>query len=297
MEVHQLRYFCAVARAGNFTRAAAHEHVAQPSLSQQIQKIEQELGAKLFDRLGRGVRLTAFGQAFLPRAQAILRELGEAASEIQQMAGSESGTIVFGSIPTIAPYFLPRRVSRFLKKYPQVRLEMVEEITPVLLARLQEGTMDMALVALPIAGTEFVCKEILKERMYLVVPKEHRLAREKSTPLKEAEADPFLLLKEGHCFRESVVSACQRSRTKLNVVFETGQFSSILAMVSAGMGISVVPEMAVENVKGCRFVPLADDAAFRRIGVIWMRNHFQTRAEGELLEHLTKSENGAAVRV
>jgi LysR family hydrogen peroxide-inducible transcriptional activator len=173
----------------------------------------------------------------------------------------------------------------------------VEEITPVLLARLQEGTMDMALVALPIAGTEFVCKEILKERMYLVVPKEHRLAGEKSTPLKEAEADPFLLLKEGHCFRESVVSACQSSRTKLNVVFETGQFSSILAMVSAGMGISVVPEMAVENVKGCRFVPLADDAAFRRIGVIWMRNHFQTRAEGELLEHLTKSENGAAVRV
>jgi LysR family transcriptional regulator, hydrogen peroxide-inducible genes activator len=297
MEVHQLKYFCAVAKTGNFTRAAAQEHVAQPSLSQQIQKMEQELGAKLFDRLGRGVRLTAFGQAFLPRAQAILRDLGEAASEIQQMAGSESGTIVFGSIPTIAPYFLPRRASRFLKQYPQVRLEIVEEITPVLLARLQEGTMDMALVALPVAGAEFLCKEILKERMHLVVPKEHRLAREKSTPLKEVEAEPFLLLKEGHCFRESVVSACQRSRTKLHVVFETGQFSSILAMVSAGMGISVVPEMAVEPVKGCQFVPLSDDAAYRRIGVVWMRNHFQTRAEVQLLEHLTNPKNGTPTRL
>lgn len=156
--------------------------------------------------------------------------------------------------------------------------------------------MDMALVALPIAGAEFVCKEILKERMYLVVPKEHRLAGEKSTPLKEAEKDPFLLLKEGHCFRESVVSACQRSRTKLNVVFETGQFSSILAMVSAGMGISVVPEMAVEPVKGCRFVPLADEAAYRRVGVIWMRNHFQTRAEVELLEYLIEFGHRASVR-
>jgi len=129
MEIHQLKYFCAVAKTGNFTRAAAQEHVAQPSLSQQVQKMEHELGAKLFDRLGRGVRLTAFGQTFLPRAQAILRELSEATSEIHQMAGSESGTIVFGSIPTIAPYFLPRRVSQFLKRHPQVRLQMVEEIT------------------------------------------------------------------------------------------------------------------------------------------------------------------------
>jgi LysR family hydrogen peroxide-inducible transcriptional activator len=294
MEIHQLKYFCAVAKTGNFTRAAAQEHVAQPSLSQQVQKMEHELGAKLFDRLGRGVRLTAFGQTFLPRAQAILRELSEATSEIHQMAGSESGTIVFGSIPTIAPYFLPRRVSQFLKRHPQVRLQMVEEITPVLLTRLQEGTMDMALVALPVPGAEFVCREILKEPMYLVVPNTHRLTREKSVALKDAEADRFLLLKEGHCFRESVISACQRSRTKLNVVFESGQFSSILAMVSAGMGISVVPEMAVESVKGCRFIPLVDDAAYRRIGLIWMRNHFQTRAEARLLEHLMRPSSGSA---
>jgi LysR family transcriptional regulator, hydrogen peroxide-inducible genes activator len=293
MEIHQMRYFCAVAKVGSFTHAAAQEHVAQPSLSQQILKMEDELGAKLFDRLGRSVRLTTFGQTFLPRAQAILRELGEATSEIQQMVGTESGTIIFGTIPTIAPYFLPSRLAKFLGEHPKVKLRVIEEITPLLLTQLQDGTMDMALVALPVSGSEFDAREILREPMYLVVPKGHRLAHEKSTPLREIEEDPFLLLKEGHCFRDSVVSACQRSRTKLNVVFETGQFSTILAMVSAGMGISVVPEMAIESVKGCRFIPLADSTAFRRIGLVWMRNHFQTRAEVELVAHLSPKNDSA----
>src|SRR5271155_2978269 len=115
MEIHQLRYFCAVARDRNFTRAAAREHVAQPSLSQQILKLEDELGAKLFDRLGRGVRLTTFGETFLPRAQAILREMGEAKSEIRQLAGTDSGSVILGVIPTIAPYFLPSRLARIAR--------------------------------------------------------------------------------------------------------------------------------------------------------------------------------------
>src|SRR5438067_11302937 len=108
MQVHQLKYFCAVARTGNFTRAAEHEHVAQPSLSQQIRKLEDELGAKLFDRLGRHIRLTQFGEAFLPRAKNILRQLGEAKLEILDMAGNSAGGINLGAIPTIAPYLLPR---------------------------------------------------------------------------------------------------------------------------------------------------------------------------------------------
>jgi LysR family hydrogen peroxide-inducible transcriptional activator len=289
MEIHQLRYFCAVARIGNFTRAAQQERVAQPSLSQQIRKMEDELGARLFDRLGRKVRLTPFGQKFLPRAQTILRELGEAASEIRDMTAVETGTISLGSIPTIAPYFLPSRLGSFVAKHPRVQLRVVEEITPLLLSQLQEGRIDVALAALPVAGPEFATREILSEPFYLAIPEAHRLARAKSIALKHIEADPFLLLKEGHCFRESVVAACQRSRLKLNVVFETGQFATILGMVSAGMGISVVPEMAIEAASGCRFVPLVDEGAVRRIGLIWLRSHFQTRAETALIEHLCRS--------
>jgi LysR family hydrogen peroxide-inducible transcriptional activator len=289
VQVHQLRYFCAVARSGNFTRAAEHEHVAQPSLSQQILKLEEELGAKLFERLGRTARLTQFGQAFLPRAQAILRQLGAAKVEIQEMAGLEKGRVIVGAIPTIAPYFLPERLTQFALKYPQVQVSVVEEITSVLLQDLHEARIDLALVALPVAGDGLVCEELLSEPMYVVLPQRHRLASRASAALHQIEDERFLLLKEGHCFRDNAIAACRRARLQPNVVFESGQFATILAMVAAGMGISLVPAMAVEARRGCKFVPVLDAAAHRRIGIVQLKQHFSTRAQRAFLEHMRQS--------
>src|SRR5690348_5212484 len=152
MEVHQLRYFCAVARHGTFTRASEIEHVAQPSLSQQILKLEAELGARLFDRLPRSAKLTVFGKAFLPKAERILRELREAKSELREMSGNEKGEVVVGIIPTIAAYLLPRLLDGFAARHPLVSINIVEDITPMLLQRLHEGTIDMAIAALPVAA-------------------------------------------------------------------------------------------------------------------------------------------------
>jgi LysR family transcriptional regulator, hydrogen peroxide-inducible genes activator len=289
MELHQLRYFCAVARARNFTRAAANEHVSQPSLSQQVLKLEAELGARLFDRLGRKVRLTSFGETFLPRAEAILQQMGEAKQEIEEMAGVAKGRVVVGVIPTIAPYFLPERLASFSRRFPTIQVSVVEEITPVLLERLQEASVDMALLALPGPGDPFVCQELCREPLYLVVPREHRLARRAAASLEEVEEDSFLLLKEGHCFRENTLSACGRARLQPNVVFESGQFATILAMVAAGTGVSVVPEMAVERRAGCAFVPLADANAIRRVGVVQLKRHFRSRAQRAFLQHLRAS--------
>jgi LysR family hydrogen peroxide-inducible transcriptional activator len=285
LEIHQLRYFCAVARTGNFTRAAEQEHVAQPSLSQQILKLEDELGAKLFDRLGRTARLTRFGETFLRRAQPILRELGEARSEIQDMTGVEAGHVMLGAIATIAPYFLPRSLATFSRKYPTIQLNVIEDITPVLLSRLHEGSIDLALVALPLPGPELICEELFCEPLRVVVPDAHRLATQKTATLDQIEGEPFLLLKEGHCFRQTTISACRRAKVSPNVVFESGQFATILGMVSAGMGVSVVPEMAVESRRGCSFLPIADERAFRRIGLVRLKSHFQTRAELALMKH------------
>lgn len=289
MQVHQLKYFCAVARTGNFTRAAEHEHVAQPSLSQQILKLEDELGAKLFDRLGRTARLTQFGQAFLPRAEAILRQLGAAKLEIQEMAGLEKGTVVVGAIPTLAPYFLPDRLTSFAMRYPQVQVSVVEEITAVLLQGLHEGRIDLALTALPVAGEGLVCEELLREPLYVVLPSRHPLASQPAVSLKQVEGERFLLLKEGHCFRDNTIAACRRARLQPNVVFESGQFATILAMVATGMGVSLVPAMAVEPRKGCKFVRVADPIACRRVGIVRLKQHFATRAQSALLEHLRQS--------
>src|SRR6267378_3595552 len=150
MELHQLRYFCAVAETGSFSRAAEQSHVSQPSLSQQILKLEDELGARLFDRLGRSVRLTELGKTFLPRARTVLRELEAAKGDVVEGKEFIGGPVTVGVIPTVAPYFLPPRLTTFARKFPQVRLTVVEEITPVLLDRLRSGTIDVALLALPI---------------------------------------------------------------------------------------------------------------------------------------------------
>ncbi len=289
MQIHQLRYFRAVAKAGNFTRAAEHERVAQPSLSQQVRKLEDELGARLFDRLGRTVRLTSFGQIFWLRAEAILREVSDAKREMEEMVGNDRGKVAVGAIPTIAPYLLPGRLASFALKFPEMRVSVVEEITPVLLESLQEAAIDMALLALPVPGDHFVCEELLREPLYLVAPRKHRLASKPAVSLKEIENESFLLLKEGHCFRENTLAACRRARVEPNVVFESGQFATILAMVAADTGISVVPQMAVERREGCCFIPIADEGAFRRVGVVRLKQHFCSRAQQVFLRHLQTS--------
>jgi len=179
MEVHQLRYFCAVAEAGSFTRAAEHEQVAQPSLSQQIMKLEEELGVRLFDRLGSTVRLTGFGQVFL---RTILFELKAAKEEVAEQQSSVSGPICIGVIPTIAPYFLPLPLSLFSRKYSQATITVVEDITVRLMDRLRSGQIDLAVLALPMRGHDVESFQLRTERLFAILPKTHRLAKKHLVP-------------------------------------------------------------------------------------------------------------------
>jgi LysR family hydrogen peroxide-inducible transcriptional activator len=289
MEIHQLRYFCAVARHGTFTRASQAEHVAQPSLSQQILKLEAELGARLFDRLPRSARLTVFGKAFLPKAERILRELGEAKSELREMSGTEKGEVVLGIIPTIAAYLLPKLLRGFTTRHPNISVKVVEEITPLLRQRLTDGTIDVAVAALPIEGSEFETERLFEEKFYAVLPEKHRLASRRSLSLTELNAEPFLLLKEGHCFRDGLIAACSKARMSPKVIFESGQFATILAMVCAGMGVSAVPAMAVKPQEGCKFVPITGKHSLRTVGIVTTKNHFQSRAQRLLMQQIKKA--------
>ncbi|HVX64950.1 MAG TPA: LysR family transcriptional regulator [Bryobacteraceae bacterium] len=289
MEIHQLRYFRAVARNGTFTRAAEAEHVAQPSLSQQIQKLETELGARLFDRLPRSARLTDFGSAFLPKAERILRELEDAREEMLEMAGEEKGDVLLGVIPTISSYLLPRVLTGFAGRHPGITVRVVEDLTPALVEQLHLCAIDMAIIALPAPGRELAALELFEERFFAVLPEAHPRARRRSLRLAELKNDPFLLLKEGHCFRDSMIAACRESRVRPNVIFESGQFATILAMVSAGVAVSAVPASAVQPVPGCRFVPIVGKRSTRRIGVVRLRHHFEARAQRVFLRHLQET--------
>ena len=190
MELHQLRYFCAIVDSGSFSRAARQSHVSQPSLSQQIRKLEDELGARLFDRLGRSVRLTEIGQTFLPRARAVLRELEAARGDLAQQENSMRGTIAVGVIPTVAPDPLPPHLTKFSRKFPEAKISIVEEITPILLERLRAASIDLALLALPIRGHEFETFPILTEPLFAALPQKHSLARRRSLAEKTSAPNP-----------------------------------------------------------------------------------------------------------
>jgi LysR family transcriptional regulator, hydrogen peroxide-inducible genes activator len=286
MELHQLRYFCAVVETGSFSRGAERTHVSQPSLSQQIRKLEDELGAQLFDRLGRSVRLTNLGKAFLPRARAVLRELEAAKGDVDEQKDSVGGTLTLGVIPTVAPYLLPAQLPAFTSKFPQVDLTVVEEITQVLLSRLRSGAVDVAILALPIRGHEFETIPLFSERLFAALPPKHKFAKRSSILLKELRAEPFLLLRDGHCFRDTAIAACDRARLHPRIVFESGQFSSLLSMVAAGMGVSIVPQMAIERGARCRYLRIADAQAVRTIGAVLLRGRSLTRAHQAFLSRL-----------
>jgi LysR family hydrogen peroxide-inducible transcriptional activator len=290
MELHQLRYFCAVVETGSFSRAAEHSHVSQPSLSQQILKLEAELGTRLFDRLGRSVRLTEVGKTFLPRARAVLRELEAARGDVFESKDSVSGQVTVGAIPTVAPYFLPPVLAAFSKRFPGSAVTVVEEITPVLLERLRAGTIDIAVLALPIRGHEFESVPLLTEPLFAALPKKHSLARRTAIALRDLRKEPFLLLRDGHCFRENAVAACNRARVSPQVVFESGQFSSLLGLVGAGVGVSLVPAMAVDRRSQVRFVRISDPSATRTIGALTLRGRSLLRAHHAFLSSLRQND-------
>lgn len=283
MEFNQLRYVCAIAETGSFSRAAERCHVAQPSLSQQVLKLEEDLGAKLFDRLGRSVRLTEAGRAFVPHARSILHQMEAARAGVEDKRTDVRGSVSVGVIPTIAPYIMPRYTARFAKKYPEAKLRIVEETTPVLVESLRNLSIDLAILALPLRHKEFELFPLRTEPLFAVLPKDHPRAGQKSLALKDLRGEPFVMLRDGHCFRDLSVSACARARITPHIAFESGQFSSLLGMVAAGVGVSLVPEMAVDPNANCRFVPLSDPRATRTVVAAVLRGRSFNRVQQAFL--------------
>ncbi len=276
MELHQLRYFCAVVRAGSFTRAAEQERIAQPSLSQQIRKLETELGVPLFERLGRVTRLTPFGEALLGEATAILRHVAGAESAIASLQDGVRGRLRVGAIPTILPFFLAPRLGEFRELQPDIEVILSEDMTGRLVERIQSGELDIALAGLPLKNPDIVCSELFREPLLVAVGRNHRLARAASVDLADVRHERMLLLKDGHCFRQDVLTACTRAKIEFHSIFESDQFASIFPLVASGFGVSLVPSMAAGHAKDCKILPLAKPA-FRRIGYVQARQRFASK--------------------
>jgi LysR family transcriptional regulator, hydrogen peroxide-inducible genes activator len=283
MELHQLRYVCAIAETGSFSRAAERCQVAQPSLSQQVLKLEEDLGSRLFDRLGRSIRLTEAGRAFLPHARAILNQMEAARSSVAEKRADVHGSVAVGVIPTIAPYLIPAYTAAFAKKYPEARLRILEETTPILVEGLRSLSIDLAILALPLRHKDLELFPLRSEPLFAALPRDHPRADAKTVALKDLRGASFVMLRDGHCFRDLSIAACNRARMNPHIAFESDQFSSLLGMVAAGVGVSLVPEMAVDRNAGCRYVRLSDARAKRTIVAAVLRGRSFNRVQEAFL--------------
>ncbi len=286
MEMHQLRYVVAVARTGNFSRAAEQCHVAQPSLSQQIQKLEDELGERLFDRLKREAKLTAHGEVFLRRAVKILEEVDAAKREAADAQDLLRGTMTIGVLPTIAPYLLPEVMAKFAEEFPGVEIVVHEDTTARLLKLAHSYEVDFALASQPIQDERLEVRELFAEELLLALPPGHALTRKRSVAIDDLEAERFIVMKDGHCLGDQVLGFCNRRDLKPKISFRSAQLETVQALVCSGLGVSLIPAMAAQREREDlpEYRSLQSPKPERKIVAVWPKQRPLSRAATEFLK-------------
>jgi len=242
MELHQLEYFIAIVDTGSFTRAAERCSVAQPSLSQQVKKLENEIGWKLFDRLGRRVVLTEAGRRLVPKARVILEEVRGITMDYQEGLEDGQGSLSVGFIPTVSPFVLPEVIRRFGREFPQASLEVYEDLTDGIIHRILEGEIDVGITSYPIKEKRIQTEHLLTETLLVASPPHYELATRPSVILEELDLVPFIALSEVHCLGEQVQSFCYQQDVNLDIVCHTTQLSTVHLCVAMGLGVSLVPQ-------------------------------------------------------
>ena len=289
MEIHQLRYFEAVARHLHFTRAAEELNVAQPSVSQQIAKLERELGAQLFHRMKRRVALTPAGQAFLPRARRLLHELDQARGEVQELSGLRKGSLAIGATPSVSTHLLPPVLAAFHQRHPGINLRLREEGSRRLLQALDGGELDLAIVTLPVRQAVIETTALLTERLVLAVRAGSPLSTGGEVELRQLRNVPFVMFREGYDLRDVTLSACRRLGFEPQIAIEGGEMDSVLRMVAAGMGIAIVPEMVIEPTAGLDSVPISRPLLRRTVALARRRDRYYSAAAREISDLLSAS--------
>jgi LysR family hydrogen peroxide-inducible transcriptional activator len=268
----QLRYFDALARHCHFGRAAEACAISQPALSMQIKEMEQTLGGVLLERGARQVGLTKFGEGIARRVRDILRSVDELGDFARASRDRLAGRLRIGMIPTIAPYLLPTVIGNLARIHPELDIHVRETLTQKLIQELAEGRLDTAIVALPVSEPSLAEVALFSENFLLVRPGE-----DEGTPVPSSEAlreMRLLLLEEGHCFRDQALSFCNMQSSPPREVLDANSLSTLVQMVSAGIGVTLIPEMAVAvetrraSVSVARF---KNPQPSRTIGMIWRK--------------------------
>ena len=285
MDVGQLRYFSKIVEHRSFTRAAEDCHVSQPALSQQIGKLERELGQPLFERQGRTIRLTPAGQLLHNKAEQILFLVEDAKRRITD--DGETGQICIGAIPTIAPYMLPILLRKVGDQFPKASMVVSEDTSDKLMKRVSNGEVDLGFLAMPAKSKYLKVEPLFEEPLFLALPANHRLAELDEVPLEDCSDEPFVLLGDTHCLTDSIANFCNGNSFQPIGTTRIEQLITVQNLVGMGHGLSFVPAMATQQNSDGRVVyrRITGEQPKRTIAVCWNPYRFQ----GQLQKNFSES--------
>lgn len=286
MELRQLEYFREVSKTGSFTRAAENLHVAQPSITNAIQKLEEEFGILLFDRSQKKVVLTTEGTAFLLRVERIFRELKEATAEMNDFCNLHKGTIKLAVPPMIGAYLFPNIFTNFKREYPHLDLVVFEEGSRASRSMLEKEELDLGLVILPKNMNLLSTLPITRQQIVLCVSPTHRLAHEAAACFDDLRGEQFILLKEDSYHRQMVIDECHKCGFSPHIVFSSSQIQTIKALVASGAGVSFLMDMVTKDDKNIRSIPLQTPLEIC-IGLAWKKDKYLSKASQTLIDFVT----------
>lgn len=276
MNLRDLRYLVALAEHKHFGRAADASFVSQPTLSTQIKKLEDELDVALVERTPRKILLTEVGREIATRARQVLDEVEQIRAIARRTKDPESGSLRLGIFPTLGPYLLPHVVPGLRARFPRLELLLTEEKTETLLARLREGRLDAAVLALPLHDDQLHAEVLFDEPFLLAVPAQHRLAAHTSLDIDDLESESLLLLEDGHCLRDQALDVCQLAGANERDGFRATSLETLRQMVAANVGITLLPLLAarppVVQPDAIRLLPFRSRPPSRRIALVWRKS-------------------------
>ena len=281
MNLRDLHYLVALAEHRHFGRAAEASFVSQPTLSTQIKKLEDELGVALVERTPRKVLLTETGREIARRARGVISEIDEIKAIAQRTRDPESGSLRLGVFPTLGPYLLPHLVPLVRSRFPRLELLLVEEKTEHVIRMLREGSLDAAVLALPLHEESLHTEFLFEEPFVLAVPDAHPLAQKKNRlKLSDLEDENLLLLEDGHCLRDQALEVCQLAGAGEKTGFRATSLETLRQMVAANVGITLLPTLAIKppmaRTDNVHLLEFAGHAPSRRLALVWRKSSSMT---------------------
>jgi LysR family hydrogen peroxide-inducible transcriptional activator len=284
MNLRDLQYLISVADLRNFSQAADHCCVSQPTLSNQIRKLEETLGVVVFERSNKRVMVTETGEQIIAIARKILREVDAMRDVAQSAQDPLAGKFRLGAFPTLSTYIFPALVPKITAALPQLKLVLVEEKTQGLLERLKRGELDAALLALPLQDDQLNVTALFDDEFLLAVPPQHALTKKKQVEQADLGGNPLLLLEEGHCLRDQALEVCHRAGMEEEQDFRATSLETLRQMVKAGTGITFMPRIAIQpDEPGIRYIPFSAPAPYRTIGLVWRKTSARAAVIDKLL--------------